>query len=302
MTFDFRLQVFQTVAKRLNFTRAARELFITQPAVTKHIHELEQHFKLKLFDRNGSRIRLTDAGDRLLQHTEELFALYRNMEFDMNSLTSQYSGRLQLGGSMTVAPYIIPPILAGFHLKYKDVQVALVTGNTGEIEQALEKKEIDLGIVEGHSRNPSIRYTEFIKDEIVLVCNSSHPLAKKSFIKPDELKQIPLLLREAGSGTLEVVEHALEKIGIPLSQLKIEMQLDNTEMIKNYLLQAPCMAFLSVHAVLKELQNKECCIMDVKGLQIERNFYFIRLQGEAQALPELFMKYAQHYNKKSPGH
>ena len=176
MTFDFRLQVFQAVAKRLNFTKAAKELFITQPAVTKHIHELEQHFKVKLFDRNGSRIRLTAAGHRLLQHTEELFALYRNMEFDMNSLTSQHSGRLQLGGSMTVAPYIIPPILAGFHQKYRDVQVSLITGNTGEIEQALENKQIDLGIVEGHSRNQSIRYTEFIKDEIVLVSHPAHPL------------------------------------------------------------------------------------------------------------------------------
>lgn len=298
MTFDFRLQVFQAVAKRLNFTRAAKELFITQPAVTKHIHELEQHFKVKLFDRNGSRIRLTDAGHRLLQHTEELFALYRNMEFDMNSLTSQHSGRLQLGGSMTVAPYIIPPILAGFHHKYKDVQVSIITGNTGEIEQALENKEIDLGIVEGHSRNQSIRYTEFIKDEIVLVSHPAHPLAKKPALKPEELKQVPLLLREAGSGTLEVVEHALATIGLSLPQLKIEMQLDSTELIKSYLLSTPCMAFLSIHAVLKELQNKECCIIDVKGLQIERNFYFVRLQGETQALPELFMKYAQLYKRK----
>jgi DNA-binding transcriptional LysR family regulator len=298
MTFDFRLQVFHAVAKRLNFTKAAGELFISQPAVTRHIHELEQQFKVKLFERNGTRIRLSPAGQRLLQHTEELFAVYRNIEFDMSSLTQGHSGRLFLGGSMTTAPYIIPPILAEFHSRYKDVEVSLVTGNTQQIEQALEQQEIDLGIVEGHTRNSSIRYTEFMKDEIVLVSNLAHPLAKRQTIRPDELTRIPLLLREPGSGTLEVLALALKGIGIKLSMLKREMQLNSTEIIKSYLLHAPCMAFLSIHAVVKELQNNECCIIEVKGLHIERNFYFARLQGDAQALPELFMKFALHYKKK----
>jgi DNA-binding transcriptional LysR family regulator len=299
MTFDFRLQVFHTVAKRLNFTRAAEELFISQPAVTRHIQELEQQFKVKLFERNGTRIRLTDAGQRLLQHTEELFAIYRNIEFDMSSLTRRQSGRLYLGGSMTTAPYIIPPILARFHGRYPDVEVSLITGNTQQIEQALGQQEIDLGIVEGHSRHSSISYTEFMKDEIVLVSNPAHPLAKRASIRPEDLTRIPLLLREPGSGTLEVVAHALKGIGIKLSQLNKEMQLNSTEVIKSYLLNAPCMAFLSIHAIEKELQNNECCIIDVKGLHIERNFYFARLQGDTQALPELFMKFALHYKTLS---
>jgi len=299
MTFDFRLQVFHTVAKRLNFTRAAEELFISQPAVTRHIQELEQQFKVKLFERNGTRIRLTEAGQRLLQHTEELFAVYRNIEFDMSSLTQRQSGRLYLGGSMTTAPYVIPPILARFHGRYPDVEVSLITGNTQQIEQALEQQEIDLGIVEGHSRHSSISYTEFMKDEIVLVSNPAHPLAKRASIRPEDLTRIPLLLREPGSGTLEVLAHALKGIGIKLSQLNKEMQLNSTEIIKSYLLNAPCMAFLSINAVGKELQNNECCIIDVKGLHIERNFYFARLQGDTQALPELFIKFALHYKALS---
>src|SRR5882762_9121235 len=268
--FDFRLKVFHTVAKRLNFTKAAGELFITQPAVTRHIHELELHFKAKLFDRNGTRIKLTAAGNILLQHTEALFSLYSNLEFDMNHLVGQHSGRLRLGGSMTTAPYIIPPILAAFHHKYQNVKVSITNGNTSQIEQALENKEIDLGIVEGHSRNPSIRYTVFAKDEIVLVSNPAHPLAKQENIRPEELKQIPLLLREPGSGTLEVIAHALKPLGIKLSQLKTEMQLGSTESMKGYLLHSHCMAFLSIHAILQELHNNECRIIDVKGLQIER--------------------------------
>lgn len=298
MIFDFRLQVFHTVARRLNFTKAAKELFITQPAVTRHIQELEQHFKVRLFERNGTRIRMSPAGKRLLQHTEALFAVYRNLEFDMSSLTQGHSGRLMLGASMTAAPYIIPPMLADFHSRYADVQVSMVTGNTQSIEGALERKEIDLGIVEGHSRNSSIRYTEFMKDKIVLVCNAGHPLAKRSVIRPEELLKIPLLLREPGSGTLEVLGHALKGVGIQLSQLQREMQLDSTETVKSYLLHASCMAFLSVHAVQKELRNKECVIIEVKGLEIARSFYFARLQGEVHGLPELFMRFALHYSEK----
>ena len=193
---------------------------------------------------------------------------------------------------MTTAPYVIPPILADFHSRYTEVQVSLTTGNTQQIEQALEEQQIDLGIVEGHSRNPAIKYTEFMKDEIVLISNPAHPLARKSVIRPEELMSIPLLLREPGSGTLEVLAHALKGVGIKLSQLKKEMQLNSTEVIKSYLLHAPVMAFLSVYAVAKELQNNECVILDVKGLDIGRSFYFARLQGDTQALPELFMKFA----------
>jgi LysR family transcriptional regulator, transcriptional activator of the cysJI operon len=297
MTFDFRLQVFHTVARRLNFTRAAEELFISQPAVTRHIQELEQQFKVKLFERNGTRIRLSPAGQRLLQHTEELFAIYRNIEFDMSNLTQRHNGRLFLGGSMTTAPYVIPSILAEFHSRYPEVDISLITGNTQQIEHALEQQEIDLGIVEGYSRHAAIRYTEFMKDEIVLVSNPAHPLAKKTVIRPEELLRIPLLLREPGSGSLEVLAHSLKGIGIKLSALKKEMQLNSTEIIKSYLLNAPVMAFLSVHAIAKELRNKECCVIEVKGLHIERNFYFARLQGDTQALPELFMKFALHYKK-----
>jgi DNA-binding transcriptional LysR family regulator len=294
--FDFRLQVFHTVARRLNFTKAAAELYITQPAVTKHIHELEHHFNIQLFERNGTKIKLTPAGETLLQYTGQLFEVYRNLEFDMNNLAHRSKGRLRLGASTTVAQYVLPPVLAAFHKKFREVQVTLTIHNTEQIEQALQKKEIDLGIIEGRSKNTVIRYTEFIKDEIVLVSSSNNPLAKKETIRPEELKNIPLLLREPGSGTLEVIAHALKPLGIKISQLHTEMQLGSTESMKGYLLHSHCMAFLSIHAILQELHNNECRIIDVKGLQIERYFYFIQLHGQPGALPELFMKFARSYN------
>ena len=294
--FDFRLQVFQAVAKRLNFTKAAAELYITQPAVTKHIHELERHFKTKLFDRNGSRIKMTDAGEVLLQYTEQLFALYRNLEFEMNSLNLEHSGQLRLGASTTIAQYILPPVLASFHKKFKDVSIALTTHNTEYIEEALKNKEIDLGLIEGSSKNATIKYTEFLKDEIVLVASDKNPLAVKGTIQPDELTKIPLILREQGSGTLEVIINSLKNIGLKLSDLNVEMRLSGTESMKSYLLHSNCMAFLSIHSILPELQSKEFRIIDIKGMEIERYFYFIQLQGQAASLPDLFMKFAGNYN------
>jgi DNA-binding transcriptional LysR family regulator len=104
--FDFRLKVFYTVARRKSFTKAAEELYITQPAVTRHIHELEHHFKLKLFERNGNQIQLTPEGKTLLRHTEAVFAIYRNIEFEMSELAEKHRGKLRVGASTTVAQYV----------------------------------------------------------------------------------------------------------------------------------------------------------------------------------------------------
>ena len=295
--FDFRLQVFNTVAKRLNFTKAAAELYISQPAVTKHIQELEHHFKVKLFERNGTRIKLTPAGHSLLLHTEQLFVFYRNLEFEMNNYTHQQKGRLRIGASTTIAQYVVPPILAAFHKKFTEVEINLINFNTENIEKALINNEIDLGIIEGQSKNSSLKYTGLIKDEIVLVAASKN-LLKKEVISTKDLLTMPLLFREPGSGTLEVISHALKTIGLKLNDLKIEMQLASTESMKSYLLHSECMAFLSIQSIQNELRNKDLRIIDIKGLKIERYFYFIQPHGQHEALPELFIKFARQYNLK----
>ena len=295
--FDFRLEVFRTVARRLNFTKAAEELYISQPAVSKHIQEIENHFKSKLFERNGTKIKLTAAGKLLLQHTDELFAIHREIDFEMNRLIQQQSGKLRIGASTTIAQYVLPQVLAAFHQKFPDVKVILSINNTEQIEKALLNKKIDIGIIEGHSRNPLLKYSEFIKDEIVLVGKMHNRWYGKTLL-PKELPGIPLLLREPGSGTLEVIAHALKKFDIKISSLTNEMELGSTESMKLYLLHSDCFAFLSIHSVAKELRNKEYSVVDVEGLSIERYFYFIQAQGQSGSLPELFMKFCLHHNFK----
>lgn len=293
---DFRLQVFYTVAKRLNFTKAASELFISQPAVTKHIKELEALYKTSLFERSGNKkIILTPAGEMILQYADQLLKIYRELEYDMSVLNKQHQGILRIGASTTVAQYIIPPVLAQFHKKFKDIQVILINGNTEDIEQSLLNKEIEAGIIEGISRNPLIKYEQYLKDELVLVSSTGSTSIKKDILRPEELKNYPLLLREPGSGTLEVIAHALKSHHIRLADLQIEMQLGGTESIKSYLFNSNCLAFLSVHAILKELKTNDCRIIDVKGLTVERPFHFIQLHGQASPLTELFLRFARNY-------
>jgi DNA-binding transcriptional LysR family regulator len=296
---DFRLKVFSAVANRLSFTKAAAELYITQPAVSKHIQELEETYKTKLFERNGSKITLTKAGEILLKHTKDIFEIYREIDFDMSTFINERQGLLRLGASTTISQYIIPPLLARFHQKLQDIKVNLLNGNTEQIESALINKEIEIGIVEGQSRNQSIKYTEFLKDELVLVCSSKNPLANKNEILLEDLQNLRFITRERGSGTLEVIEYALKQFNIKLLELQIEMQLGSTESIKSYLLNSDCVAFMSIHAVGKELKNNELIVLDIEKLTIERYFYIITLHGKSDALTELFIKnMANYYNLK----
>lgn len=296
---DFRLKVFYIVALRLNFTKAATELYITQPAVSKHIQELEETYKTKLFERNGSKIALTPAGKILLEHTKKIFEIYREIDFDMSSFHNERQGLLRLGSSTTISQYIISPVLARFHQKQQDIKVNLLNGNTEQIENALINKEIEIGIVEGQSKNQSIKYVPFIKDELVLVCNTQNPLVKQNEISLEDLRTMKFITRERGSGTLEVIEYALKQVGVKLTDLQIEMQLGNTESIKLYLLNSDCFAFMSIHAVGKELKNNELIVLDVEGLTIERYFYIITLLGKSDALSELFIQnISSYYNLK----
>lgn len=221
------------------------------------------------------------------------------MEFDMNALLQKDKGLLNLGASTTISQYIIAPILAGFKKKFNEIELKLITGNTEQIEKALLDKEIELGIVEGRSKNQEISYTDFIKDEIVLVCHKNHPLAKTVEIAPSALTALRFIVREQGSGTRQVIDHSLKSVGLKLADLPVEIQLGNTESIKSYLMHSSAVAFLSIHSISKELLSGELRIVEVKGLSITRNFYLIHLQGNPAPIAHKMIRFAQlHYNLK----
>ena len=198
---DFRLKVFQSVAKNLSFTKASQELFVSQPAITKHIQELEATYQTRLFDRQGSKISLTESGRLLLEHCERILEDYKRLEYEMHLLHNEYIGELKLGASTTIAQYVLPPLLGSFIGKFPQVNLSLLNGNSREIEAALQEHRIDLGLVEGVFRLPNLKYTTFLEDELVAVVHSKSRLQLPEEITPQDLPAIPLVLRERGSGT-----------------------------------------------------------------------------------------------------
>ena len=295
---DFRLKVFCSVAKNLSFTKASQELFVSQPAITKHIQELETLYRVRLFERMGNKIQLTAAGKLLLEHSEQILESYRKVEYEMNLLHNEYTGELRLGASTTIAQYILPPLLAQFIEKFPLVSLILLNGNSREIEQALQEHRIDLGLVEGVVRLPNLKYTPFLDDELVAIVHTQSALAGLDEITLEEFVNIPLVLRERGSGTLEVFEAALKKHHLKLSSLSVRMYLGSTESIKLFLEHMDCMGIVSVRSINKELYAGSFKIIDIKGLSMPRELDFVQAQGEEGGLITLFTQFASRYKEK----
>ncbi|MEO6520616.1 MAG: LysR substrate-binding domain-containing protein [Mucilaginibacter sp.] len=299
MVFDFRLKVFHTVAQRLSFTKAAAELFITQPAVTKHIKELELQLNVQLFRRNGSSIMLTSAGKILQQYAEKIFQTYTELETELAQLNNLEAGTLHIGASTTVAQTILPKLLALFKKTYPLVNFTFTQANTDQITQLVLTEKIDIAIVEGAAHYPQIAYAPFAKDEIVLVTRANNQLSKKAGITPKQLLNIPLILREAGSGTLDIIFNALNHVGINPKDLHIEIQLESSIAIKQYLLYSETATFLSIRSVVSELKYNELSIIEIKGMGIFRTFQFIQLHGKNSKLIDLFKRFCLvNYNLK----
>ncbi|MGH1516267.1 LysR substrate-binding domain-containing protein [Chryseobacterium sp. JK1] len=290
--FDYRLKVFHTVASRLSFTKASEELHISQPAVTKHIKEIETQLGAKLFNRKGTSIQLTQSGKILYDYAEKTRNMYRDLEFEISQINQQHKGKLIIGASTTVAQYILPEILAKFNAYYKDIKIELLTGNTEAISTLLKEEKIDLGIIEGESQSSYFDYKTFKSDEIVLAAKSDHPSAHKTLNLKD-LYQLDLIFREQGSGTLEFIQNRLKEKEININELNTVIQLGSSESIKNYLLHSECMAFLSISTILTELKNNILTVVDIKNFSIERDFHFILPKGEQSELIELFLRFTE---------
>ena len=299
MLTDFRLKVFKTVADRLSFTKAAAELLISQPAVTKQINELERLLGKPLFLRHGNRISLTDDGVRLLEYANRILALYGELRDAFVEEQGAFSGEIRLGASTTLSQYVLPGLLAKFRKLYPDVRVTLFNGNTEQIERQIADGKLDFGMIEGTASNPALHYELFMDDELVLVTSASNTSFTREEITAADLPALPLVIRENGSGTLDVLSRELSRHGLSLRQLHIEMQLGSTESIKHYLFYSDTFAFVSVQAVLDELAANRLRVVDVGDMELVRRFSFVTAHGQRSRLTDLFKQFClNHYNRK----
>lgn len=299
MLTDFRLKVFKTVADRLSFTKAAAELLISQPVVTKQINELERLLGKPLFLRHGNRISLTDDGVRLLEYANRILALYGELRDAFVEEQGAFSGEIRLGASTTLSQYVLPGLLAKFRKLYPDVRVTLFNGNTEQIERQIADGKLDFGMIEGTASNPALHYELFMDDELVLVTSASNTSFTREEITAADLPALPLVIRENGSGTLDVLSRELSRHGLSLRQLHIEMQLGSTESIKHYLFYSDTFAFVSVQAVLDELAANRLRVVEVGDMELVRRFSFVTAHGQRSRLTDLFKQFClNHYNRK----
>lgn len=293
---DYRDSVFMSVAENLSFSKAANDLNISQPAVTRHIKELEERYKTNLLERRGNKIYLTEAGVKVYNSFKEIAQRYRSLDFEIGQMHNAVSGEFKIGASSTISQYIIPKVIASFHKRYPKIKIYLMNGNSFEMERLLLDNQVDIALVENHSSQAGIRYRDFLDDELIVVTGKNSVYSKRTTIGKEDLLKLPIVLREQGSGTLEVIRQIFTEQNIDFENLNTLIHLGSTESIKNFLQDFDGLAIVSEKAVQNELFLKTLVRLKVSGLSIPRKLRIAYKQGHKSKQVELFEDFLLSYN------
>lgn len=278
---NFRLTVFRAVAEQASFRKASEVLHLSQPAVSQHIHALEEELGARLFDRSGIKTALTPAGKLLLRYADRSVRVLDEARTALAKLDGEVSGVLQLGASTTIAQYILPRMLGVFLKDNPRVSLSVVSGNTEEIVARLLKDEIHLGMIEGPALNKEVQTKKFLEDRMILIAPRGHEWAGAEEIPLASLTEVPLLMREQGSGSRRVVEATLKKAGLSPHRLQIQMELDSTEAIVSGVEAGLGLGFVSQWGIGKAVRLGVVVPVRVEGLDIRRELTMIRRIGPA---------------------
>ena len=251
---DRRLQVFYTVARQLSFTKAAEQLFMTQPAVTFQVKQIEEHFNTRLFERSHGRIALTPAGKLVMEYAERILGLSEELDKRVSEMTGAISGPLLLGASTTIAEFILPQVLGEFKARHPQVQTHMTVANSETIESRVADHSLDIGLIESPSHLPNLHTEACCDDELVMVCAPGYKLAGLDHVTPKQIAGEPFIGRESGSGTREFSDQYFHEAGIAAEDLNIVMELGSPEAIKGVVETGIGVAIMSRATVAKELK------------------------------------------------
>jgi LysR family transcriptional regulator, transcriptional activator of the cysJI operon len=279
MLENFRLKVFRAVAEHLSFRKAGEQLYLTQPAVTLQIKALEEELATKLFERSAAGVTLSDAGKTLLRYAERLQELAEQAENELAAMKGQAAGSLVLGASTTIAQYVIPKYLAGFSRRFPGVQLQVFGENTEHIADGVASGRFGLGLIEGPAMRKELLIEEWFEDEIFVIVPASHEWAGMEAVPPEKLLDAALVVRERGSGSRHVVEHALQKAGLRLGALRIAMELDSTEAILSCVEEGLGVGFASKWAVERRVGAHAMIALRIEGHPMMRKFSFVLPRG-----------------------
>jgi DNA-binding transcriptional LysR family regulator len=268
---NFRLKVFRTAARHLNFRVAAEDLHLTQPAITQQVKALESELGAALFDRAGGKLSLTAAGKALLPFADQLAEVAQLAQQAVAETSNCNAGVLKIAASQTIGQYLLPRLVAAFLVENPKVAVSILGGNTQTVLEALSDHRAQIALIEGPALRQDVHVEPFMEDHMVCVVPAGHPWAD-SEVQLEQIKGIPIVTRELGSGSRRIVEQALENAGLPTKSLNIYMTFDSTEGMLSAVEAGLGIAFVSRWAVRNQLALGTLHIAHVRGLKLSRRF------------------------------
>ena len=269
------LHVFLLVADYEHITRAAEELMLTQPAVTRTIHSLEQEAGLPLFERQGRRIALTEAGRVMQTYVRRIIALERELEESLADLRDVEAGEVIISASKTTGAYLLPPAIAQFRTLHPHIALQLTMHNSHGVTEQVLSWRADIGLVEGDisALPPELAVEVIATDELVLVIGPTHRWRGLQAVTPEMLGANELVLREQGSGTREVIERALQQQGVQVSPL---LTAPENETIKQLVMHGMGAAILPALVVQREVMALDLLRVPIVNLDLHREFSLVR--------------------------
>ncbi len=271
-------RIFYHAAKYLNFTRAARALYISQPAVTIQIKAFEDYCGLKLFKKRGRLIRLTDEGQTLFAYAEKVFGIEKKIESTLEDLRSLKRGILKIGTTKAYARYFMPIMLTSFLSKYPDIKIELNEGSSLDMTNSLLELKNEVGIIAKAEDIPGIELIPFSQEEMALVVATAHPWTRrKTPVSLKELANEPFILKEVGSGTRRLVDRLFEQQPHPP---EILMETSNTEFIKELVQRGEGVSLLVKAAVSQEINEGKLSEILFEGGKVYLDISIAYLQGQ----------------------
>lgn len=266
------LLVFVTVVEFKNFSRAAEQLHMTQPAVSQYIKLLEQKYETKLLDRTNKHVHLTKTGEVVYHHAKEILALYAKMHRLVDDLTNHAHGPLSIGASYTFGEYVLPHFIAKLHEQYPQISPSIVIGNTKDIVELVAGHQLDVGIIEGDYKNPQVMIEPFAEDTMYVIASRQHQLEGESFISRSTLNDSRWIVREVGSGTREATDNLFSTLSIAP---KVMMEFGSTQLIKESVESGLGITLLSSLAIRKEIAMDLLRVLQVEGTPYRRKFSIV---------------------------
>lgn len=269
----WQLKIFTAVVDEKSFSKASESVHLSQPTVSSHIKELEEHFNCRLLDRLSREVVPTKAGEILYSYSRKIIALAGRAEYAVSEFLGQIRGELVIGGSTIPSGYIIPTLIGPFTEQYPEVQISLAAGDTEEILRKIGTGEIEIGIVGARSEISSIKQVKLVDDEMKLVVPASHPWSGKESVTCSMLFDQPYLGREQGSGTLKSVSLSMKEKGFDPEALNIRVRLGNTASVIQGILNNAGISILSTIAVRHYVETGLLKTLSISDLNLDRCFY-----------------------------